>query len=243
MPTMSLSMLQPPPAVAPRQYNQLQHLQQQPLYQQQLHSQQQFQSAQQQLVPCSADSASVSTVLAPLSRDLLSKAAATAAAVAPALTAASTMSSLRSTASPLSSRSSASSRSSSSASESGSSLTGAQKKKRRRAVHLLHRDFALHERLVTRDNHQFGHHFIYSWAADETVATVEESTRVAHKIRKVKQTFLEDHARSGSKGGGGVMGSRKLDQQVSRINAQKTWQTGLHWRFFMQTCMPAVLWA
>jgi uncharacterized membrane-anchored protein YhcB (DUF1043 family) len=132
------------------------HQQQLQPQQQQAHSQQQFQPSQQQLVPLSADSASVATVLAPLSRDLLSKAAATATATAPALSAASTMSSLSRTASPLSSRSSASSHSSSSsASESGSSLTGVQKKKRRRDVHLLHRDFALHERLVTRDNHHW----------------------------------------------------------------------------------------
>jgi hypothetical protein len=226
-PLSSLSMLQPPPAVAPRQYVQSQQAQQahnqhhqlQPQQQQPqiAHSQQQFQPAQQQLVPLSADSASVSTVMAPLSRDLLSKAAATSVAMAPALTAASITSALRSTASPLSSRSSASSRSSSFASEGGSnSIPGAQKKKHRRDVHLLHRDFVLHERLVTRDNHQFGHHSVYSWAADETVATVEESTRVAHKIRKVKQTFLEDHERSGGREGE-VASKRRLNQQVSRI--------------------------
>jgi hypothetical protein len=228
VPTMSLSMLQPPPAVAPRQHDQLQHLQlsqqtyhqhpQLQQHQQQAHSQQQFQPSQQQLVPFSADSASVATVLAPLSRDLLSKTAVTSAAAAQA-TAASTMSSLSRTASPLSSRSSASSRSSSSASEGGNSSTGTHKK-RRRDVHLLHRDFALHERLVTRDNHQFGHHSVYSWAADETVATVEESTRAAHKIRKVKQTFLEDHERSGRRGGE-MAGNRRLDQQVRRTTHKR----------------------
>jgi hypothetical protein len=44
---------------------------------------------------------------------------------------------------------------------------------------------------------------------------------VAHKIRKVKQTFLENHERSSSRGGGEIMGSRRLDQQVSRIHAQQ----------------------
>jgi hypothetical protein len=244
VPTMSLSMLQPPPAVAPRQYGQPQHPQlsqqqnSQP-QQHQLHLQQQFQSAQQQLVPLSADSASVATVLAPLSRDLLSKAAATSAALAPALTAASTTSALRPTASPLSSRSSASSRSSSSASEGGSNSSTGVHKKRRRDVHLLHRDFALHERLVTRDNHQFGHHFIYSWAADETVTTVEESTRAAHRIRKVKRTFLEGPARVG--GGSEVMGNRRLDQQVRRITRKRNGRLARVRRCLMQTCVRMYL--